>query len=65
VGKNTLTYHRSHKAWGPVFKGSVKNIVLLNERRIALTELTRRLQSQNQLTLASALCVIDQRLEER
>jgi hypothetical protein len=43
----------------------VKNIVLLNEHRIALTELTIRLQSQNQLTLASALYVIDQTLEER
>jgi hypothetical protein len=38
--------------------------VLLNERQIALTELTRT-SSQDQLTLASALHIIDQTLQER
>jgi hypothetical protein len=42
----------------------VKNIVLLSERRIALTELTTRPQSHDQLTLASALHIIDHTLEE-
>jgi hypothetical protein len=45
--------------------GSVKNIVLLNEHRIALAEPTIRLQSHDQLTLASAFDIIDQALEER
>jgi hypothetical protein len=43
----------------------VKNIVLLNERRSPLTELAIRLQSHDQLTLASALHIIGQTLEER
>jgi len=48
-----------------VFTESVKDMELLNERRIGLTELKIRLQSQDQLTLAGAVHFIDQMLEER
>jgi hypothetical protein len=55
----------SQTAGGVCSPGSVKNIVMLNERRIALTEPTIRPQSHDQLTLASAFHIIDQTLEER
>jgi hypothetical protein len=53
------------KARRRVFTGSVKDIVLLNERRIALTELTIKLQVRTKPTLASTLHIIDPMLEER
>jgi len=65
MGKNTLTHQRPTKRGRRVFTESVKDIELLNERRIGLTELKIRLQSQDQLTLAGALHFIDQMLEER
>jgi hypothetical protein len=49
---------------GRVFAERVKEIVLLNERRLALTELKVKLQGQDQLTLARALQIIDEMLEE-
>ena len=48
MGKNTLTHQRPTKRGRRVFTESVKDIELLNERRIGLTELEIRLQSHDQ-----------------
>jgi hypothetical protein len=59
-----LTTSAPAKHRGVCSLGSVKEILLLDERRIALTELTIKLM-QNQLALDSAVHIIDQILEER
>jgi hypothetical protein len=48
-----------------VFTGSLKDIMLLNKRRIALTELTIRLQVRTSSPWPAPLLMIDQMLEER
>jgi hypothetical protein len=47
------------------FTGSVKDIVVLNKRRIALPELTIRLQVTTSSPWPAPLRMIDQMLEER
>ena len=48
-----------------MFTGSVKDIVLLNERRIALTELTIKLQVRTSSPWLAPLHMIDEMREER
>lgn len=61
-GDNTMTHQPPTRRGEGVVTESVKDIVTLNERRLALTELKIKLQSQDQLTLAGAVQIIDEML---